>query len=72
MSELNRLYVPAEHCKISLVVAMGLDRAIGERGAMPWYLPADLKHFKEATIDGCVIILSFGSNLAKYSRFLCN
>lgn len=56
MSELNRLYVPAEHCKISLVVAMGLDRAIGERGAMPWYLPADLKHFKEATIDGCVIM----------------
>ena len=56
MSELNRLYVPAEHCKISLVVAMGLDRAIGERGAMPWYLPADLKHFKEATTDGCVIM----------------
>ena len=56
MSEQNRLYVPAEHCKISLVVAMGLDRAIGERGAMPWYLPADLKHFKAATIDGCVIM----------------
>lgn len=56
MSEHNRLYVPAEQCKISMVVAMGLDRAIGERGTMPWYLPADLKHFKAATIDGCVIM----------------
>ncbi len=56
MSEQNRLYVPAEHCKISMVVAMGLDRAIGERGSMPWYLPADLKHFKAATLDSCVIM----------------
>ena len=56
MSEPIRLYVPDEHCKISMVVAMGLDRAIGERGTMPWYLPADLKHFKAATLNGCVIM----------------
>lgn len=49
-------YVPAEKCTLSMVVATGLDRAIGERGTMPWYLPADLKHFKAQTIDSCIIM----------------
>lgn len=49
-------YIPAEKCVLSMVVATGLDRAIGERGTMPWYLPADLKHFKAQTYDSCVIM----------------
>lgn len=49
-------YIPAENCKVKIVVAMGLDHAIGERGVMPWYLPADLKHFKAQTLHSCVIM----------------
>lgn len=49
-------FLPAKDCKLSMVVAMGLDRAIGERGTMPWYLPADLKHFKQVTLQSCVIM----------------
>lgn len=50
------LLQPQDHCKVALIVAMGLDRAIGERGTMPWYLPDDLKHFKELTQYSCVIM----------------
>lgn len=42
--------------KVQLVVACGLDRAIGERGTMPWYLPAELKHFKHTTMHTCLIM----------------
>ena len=49
-------FLPAKDCTLSMVVAMGLDRAIGERGTMPWYLPADLKHFKQVTLQSCVIM----------------
>lgn len=36
--------------KISFVVAMGDNRAIGKDGGMPWHLPADLAHFKRITM----------------------
>lgn len=49
-------FLPERECKVTMVVAMGLDRAIGERGTMPWYLPDDLKHFKAQTINSCVIM----------------
>ncbi|MFM8711192.1 MAG: dihydrofolate reductase [Sphingomonadales bacterium] len=34
---------------ISLVVAAASNRAIGKQGALPWHLPADLRHFKNIT-----------------------
>lgn len=34
---------------ITLIAAMARDGAIGRGGAMPWHLPADLKHFRAAT-----------------------
>lgn len=41
---------------ISLVVAYTKNRVIGLDGGMPWHLPADLAHFKRATM-GCPIIM---------------
>ncbi len=42
--------------KISIVVAMALNRVIGNKGELPWYLPADLKRFKELTAGHSVIM----------------
>jgi dihydrofolate reductase len=35
--------------KISIVVAVAENNVIGRRNALPWYLPADLLHFKKIT-----------------------
>lgn len=34
---------------ISMIAALAEGRVIGEDGDMPWYLPADLQHFKKVT-----------------------
>lgn len=41
---------------ISLVVAIAENDAIGKDNQMPWHLPADLKHFKNITTGGTVIM----------------
>ncbi len=41
---------------IQLVVAYAHDRVIGRDNGLPWRLPADLAHFKAATM-GCPIIM---------------
>lgn len=41
---------------ISIIVAMGKNRVIGKKNALPWHLPADLKHFKEITKGHAVIM----------------
>lgn len=41
---------------IVLVAAMARHRAIGKGGAMPWHLPADLKHFKAVTLGHPVVM----------------
>ncbi|OGZ00162.1 MAG: dihydrofolate reductase [Candidatus Liptonbacteria bacterium RIFCSPLOWO2_01_FULL_52_25] len=41
---------------ISIIVAMGKNRVIGNGGNIPWRLPADLKHFKEATMGHAVVM----------------
>lgn len=35
---------------ITIVAAMGRNRAIGLDGRMPWHLPAELRHFKQVTM----------------------
>ncbi|MFD2705441.1 dihydrofolate reductase [Salibacterium lacus] len=41
---------------ISFVAAMDEHRLIGADGSMPWHLPNDLKHFKQVTYGGPVIM----------------
>ena len=41
---------------ISLIVAMDKNRAIGKHGGLPWYLPADLKKFKDITYGHPIIM----------------
>ncbi len=42
--------------KISLIVAMTENGIIGNNGVIPWYLPDDIKHFKNTTM-GLPIIM---------------
>ncbi len=37
---------------LSFVVAMSENNIIGKDGTLPWYLPEDLKKFKEITLSG--------------------
>lgn len=41
---------------LNLIVAYSKNRVIGNKNELPWYLPADLKHFKETTLDSSVIM----------------
>ncbi|MBI3442880.1 MAG: dihydrofolate reductase [Candidatus Sungbacteria bacterium] len=41
---------------ISLIAAMDKNRVIGKKHALPWYLPADLRRFKELTTGKPIIM----------------
>ncbi len=41
---------------ISIIVAMDRKRAIGKNNSLPWYLPADLIHFKKITTGHSIIM----------------
>jgi dihydrofolate reductase len=41
---------------VSIVVAIGQNNAIGKDNKLLWHLPKDLKHFKEITTGGTVIM----------------
>jgi dihydrofolate reductase len=42
--------------KISLIVAMASNRAIGLNNKMPWHLSADLKRFKKITMGSPILM----------------
>ncbi|WP_299079886.1 type 3 dihydrofolate reductase [uncultured Paraglaciecola sp.] len=42
--------------QISMIAAMANSRVIGADNAMPWHLPADLKHFKKVTLGKPIIM----------------
>lgn len=41
---------------LSLCVAMDKNRLIGNNNALPWHLPADLKHFRTVTMGKPIIM----------------
>jgi dihydrofolate reductase len=41
---------------ITLIAAMGKNRAVGLDGRMPWHLPAELQHFKQATMGKTILM----------------
>ncbi len=42
--------------KVSLIVAMDLERGIGKNNDLMWHLPADMKFFKETTTGHVVVM----------------
>ena len=46
----------AQPVTISFVVAMDEQGVIGQGNALPWHLPADLKHFKSMTMGKPIIM----------------
>lgn len=42
--------------KISIIAAVSENGVIGKDGEIPWYLPSDLKHFKELTTGHHIIM----------------
>ena len=42
--------------KISLIVAMASNRAIGINNRLPWHLPADLKKFRKITMGSPILM----------------
>jgi len=42
--------------KVSLIVAMDLDRGIGKNNDLMWHLPADMQFFRETTTGHIVIM----------------
>jgi dihydrofolate reductase len=41
---------------ITAIAALGQNRVIGKGGRLPWHLPADLKHFKLATMGHHILM----------------
>ena len=44
------------HPQCGMIVAMTQDGVIGLNGKMPWHYSADLKHFKQTTLNSTVIM----------------
>ncbi len=41
---------------VAIIVAMAKNRTIGINNALPWHIPADLKHFKALTMGHHIIM----------------
>ncbi len=49
--------MPSEHSPaITLVAAYADNRAIGDKGSIPWHIGADFAHFKAVTMGGVLIM----------------
>lgn len=46
----------ADTPRISIIAALAANRLIGRGNKLPWYLPADLQHFKKVTMGKPMIM----------------
>jgi dihydrofolate reductase len=46
----------SQHITVSAIAAMAENKVIGKDNALPWHLPADLKHFKQTTMGKPIIM----------------
>lgn len=56
MQASGRQFLSDMRKSITLIAAMGKNRAIGLDGRMPWHLPAELQHFKQATMGKAIVM----------------
>ena len=42
--------------KLTMVVAIGQNGEMGLKNTLPWSMPSDLKHFKQTTLGGVLIM----------------
>jgi len=42
--------------RLALIVAQGTNRVIGNENRLPWYLPEDLRYFKQVTLGKPIIM----------------
>lgn len=42
--------------RLALIVAQGRNRVIGHQNRLPWYLPEDLRYFKQVTLGKPIIM----------------
>ena len=59
---------------IILIACVAENGVIGRKGGLPWYLPVDLKHFKERTMNNTVVMgrKTFDSILERIKKPLPN
>jgi dihydrofolate reductase len=59
---------------ISIIVAKANNNVIGSKNDLPWYLPADLRHFKEVTAGHTVVMgrTTFQSIISRIGKPLPN
>ena len=58
VASIERHHMSKQHKrpKLTIVAAMGENQVIGNKGALPWDMPADLAHFKAVTLGKPVIM----------------
>lgn len=42
--------------KINMIVATSMNNVIGKDNSLPWYIPEDLKYFKEKTLNKTIVM----------------
>lgn len=54
--KVRTIRMPGATKQVTLVAAMGRNRAIGLDGKMPWHLPGELQHFKAVTMGKPIVM----------------
>lgn len=56
LQDTPRSFPPSDGPPLALVAALASNGVIGRDNALPWHLPADLRHFREKTMGHSVLM----------------